>query len=50
MRPLTYSAFIFEDRWPFTANHRGTVYFEAPDLSASQHWGSGLPQPGRSHR
>ena len=33
MEPLTHSAFIFKDRWPFTANHRGTVYFEAASFA-----------------
>jgi hypothetical protein len=33
MGPLTHSAFIFKDRWPFTANRRGTVYFETALLT-----------------
>ncbi len=29
MQPLTHTAFIFKDHWPFTANRRGTMRFNA---------------------
>jgi hypothetical protein len=35
MASMTHTAFIFSQRWPFTANKRGTAYFKTTDSSGS---------------
>jgi hypothetical protein len=35
MASMTHMSFIFSQRWPFTANRKGTVYFKTTDGSGS---------------